>query len=117
MELEIEKLENQLYNNGLLTCDFKLFTINRKKLILNKEKIKVKYEVRKIENLIADRERKTMQLKSELKNKEKNFTAKFKANFISFAILLFVILFKGFMIHLFFEHNSFESIFFYFFIF
>ena len=117
LELEIENLENELQNNGLLNCDFILFIINRKKLEQNKEKIKVKYEVRKIKNLIADKEIKMMQLKSDLNNKENNFTAKFKANFITFAICFFVILFKGFMIQLFFEHSFFEFLFLYFFIF
>ena len=103
LDLEIENLVNELQHNGMLTYAFNLFIINRKTLSLNKEKIKVKYEVRKVENRIADEERKMMQLKSDLKKIKKSFTTKIRESFISFAIFFFFFLMKCTIIQILFK--------------
>ena len=73
----------------------KLFIMNVETYKLENKKNEADYEVRKIEKLIAEKESKMMQLKSDLEIMEKT---KAKAKFISLAMVLFFIVMKCLMI-------------------
>ena len=111
LELEIESLENELQNTGLFTFAFEFFVINHKLLALNKEKVEVKNKIRTIEKRIADKESKMVQLKNDLKKIEKK---KFlNSNLISFAMFLFLLSLKYFMIQIIFQPSSIKDFYFY----
>ena len=115
LELEIENLKNELQNTGLFTYAFEFFIINRKIQALNKEKVEVKNKVRTIEKRIADKESKMVQLKSDLKKIEKK---KFlNSNLISFAMFLFLLSLKYFMIQIIFQPSSIKDFYFNWFLF
>ena len=115
LELEIENLENELQNTGLFTYAFEFFIINRKIQALNKKKVEVNNKVRTIEKRIADKESKMVQLKNDLKKIEKK---KFlNSNLISFAMFLFLLSLKYFMIQIIFQPSSIKDFYFYWFLF
>ena len=73
----------------------KLFIMNVETYKLENKKNEADYEVRKIEKLIAEKESKMMQLKSDLEIME---TTKSKAKFICLAMVLLFIVMKCLMI-------------------
>ena len=92
--LEIINVIEELQNTGF-RFKTKSLIMKIKTYKLNEETNEADYEVRRIEKLIYDKESKMMQLKSDLEKIEK---AKAKVKFIIFAMILFFIVMKCFMI-------------------